>query len=532
MHRCLLIILGFVICSVRTFAQSDSMRVYTHKAPLLFEAPQDFWPFAYVSDSGEPEGYCIDLVRALMEQLDIPYDIRLKPRMQTLEDLEQHKADLTIGMPSVFAKDYGLYARSTIMLLTQSVAAPKGHDDVVSNFRDLCAPGRRVMVGDSSLCHHLMVDYGWEEHVVVTPNMRQSMRQINDKGQGQMVGNTQLLIWLMRHDGLDNVSVTPVNMPHGELRFMSVDRMLLDRIDKAYAALCADDKMGEIESRWLHPNYNSTSWTLRDGMMLAVALLLIVAGIYCLLRCLRRGHSDYTLHSTLSRQLRQLMRDGKVRFWTYQVGKREFTWYGIDGKPMATYNATDFAKRYSKGDFRQLAEAIGRLVSQHIDAKGHAEQEETLELKAQDADASDKGLRHFLMVLSVFQRDSSGHPTVILGTKKDVTSERQLRQLNNERSLRFWSMFYRDESGIILFDQNGLMQNANPKACELFQMGADEQIRQGADINHFFHTQFANLRDANGVRGIMRIGERQVEYQMKTVLNDNNELLGIYVFCL
>ena len=451
----LLIILGLTLCSTRASAHADSLRIYTESLPLVYEDVENLWPYAYLNAQGEPEGFNIDLVRLLMSEMHIPYVIRLKPQMEVLDDLKARRADLTIGLASVFEKYYGLYGSNPITLLTQSVATPRNKPVAIRAFRDLGAKGLLVTVSDSSLCHHLMTDYGWGSHAIVSKDMSQAIRELNDSLQGQIVWNTLSLQWLIEHYGLDNLRLSPVNMPHGENKFMSYDQHLLSHINKTFAELCAADGLAPLEKKWFYPNYKQQGHPLWQWGLAALAVLLLALTLYYLIRKLMQSHTTTKADEKLGLQLAKMAQHGKIRAWEYHVEKQLFTWIDSSGKAARSYTTDDFAKRYGKRDFARLKEAIDKLATQAVDAKGHRIKELELELKARDAEAGDDGLRHFVAVLSVLSRHKSGEPEVILCTKKDVTREHHLRQVNNERSLRFWSMFYNDEAGVIYFNKDG-----------------------------------------------------------------------------
>ena len=158
-------ILLLMLISLGASAQTDGERIYTEENPLVYEDCRDLWPYAFLNEEGKPEGYNIALVDRLMSELNIPYVIKLKPRLETFRDLKEGKADLTLGLAAGFHDEYGRYGRQAITLFTQSVATAKGKPVEIKSFRDLGKPGIKVIVNDSSLCHHLMLDYGWEDHV-------------------------------------------------------------------------------------------------------------------------------------------------------------------------------------------------------------------------------------------------------------------------------------------------------------------------------------------------------------------------------
>lgn len=237
-------------------------------------------------------------------------------------------------------------------------------------------------------------------------------------------------------------------------------------------------------------------------------------------------------NSDLSSHLAEIAKAGKVRLWIYRVREKQFAWLDEKGSVTSTQAPDEFAKRYNKEDFTRLKAALDRLASQHKDAKGHEEKEETLELKARDGEHGDGELHDFVVVLSILSRDKHGKPTEILGTKRDVSHEHSLRAVNNSRSLSYWSIFYNDEAGIIICNKDGYIENVNPKACELFVCDTDEIVSRHMHINQFLRTQIDDLRAADGFRGTYTLGKTPVDYQLKTVYNDKQELINIFAFCL
>ena len=125
-QRILLLTLLFTCRFSLSSAQAEGVKTYTEENPLVYEDAWDLWPYSYINDDGQPEGYNIDLIGLLMNKLNIPYVIRLKHQQQVFEDLKDKKADLTFGLAAGFHDEYGLYGRNAIILFTQSVVTPKG----------------------------------------------------------------------------------------------------------------------------------------------------------------------------------------------------------------------------------------------------------------------------------------------------------------------------------------------------------------------------------------------------------------------
>ena len=209
MLRLLLFIPCFILLATSVCAQGDSLTRYTDGKPLVYEDAVNFYPFAYINKGGKPDGYNVALVRLLLDELKIPYTIELKPFREVLNDMKTGHCDLTLGLKAMPNSELGLYGRTSIALLTQSVATPKSQSVAIKTFHDLS--NNKVTVSEHSICLDMMQDYGWADNAIVSRDMVREMIVLNTKQEGQVVWNTAALKWIIREEHLDNVMITPVN---------------------------------------------------------------------------------------------------------------------------------------------------------------------------------------------------------------------------------------------------------------------------------------------------------------------------------
>lgn len=526
-------------------AKSDSTRVYTEQNPLVYEDAWDLWPYAFLNDNGEPDGFNIDLIRLIMKELNIPYIIKLRPQQQAFEDLRDRKSDLMLGLAVGFHDQYGLYGNNAITLFTQSLAAPKGKPTDIKTFRDLGKEGIKVIVNPNSMSYHLMIDYGWEKNAIPRSDLREVIQQVSAHEDGQIVWNTLSLKWLMNRYHIDNLQLTPVNMPHGEYKFMSNDQQLLDRLDEAYTKLYTADKITPLQDKWFYPERLKPETPQWIWYALGIALLLIVfASAYAI---------SYRIQSTKlnrqnlmrNRRLALILQTSQVRIWTYDIVKDQFAWCNDNGQVAYTYSMEEFSQRYSPEDSARLKTALNRLAK---GTKNNKEEELTLSLRAKDVEDGDTDLRDYYIVLSVLRRDKEGKPSVIIGTKKDVTKESQHKRDEDDRALRYWSIFYTPIVGIMYFDKEGKIVNINPKACEMFRCEAEEIIAEKASIRDILGIGDMSLESLDGfyathiidldkipdeertIKSIKAKGKLYNEFKLMTVYDDSEELLGIFAF--
>ena len=541
MRSMILMVLLFVQLPLMTaFAQTDDMRRFTKQTPLVYEDVWDLWPYSFLNDNGEPDGFNVDLIRLIMKELDIPYIIRLKPSSEAFSDLKNGKSDLMLALAVGFHDEFGLYSKNAVTLFTQSVATPKSKKVEIKVFRDLGKPGLKVIVNDSSLCHHLMIDYGWGDNALPDKDICEAIQRVSAKGEGQIVWNTLSLKWLINRYHIDNLELTPVNMPHGEYKFMSNNQQLLDLLDEAYTRLYTNDQIQPLQDKWFYPERQQVEepkelWYL-TGCGLLLLVFIAVYGISYRIQDKKLSRENIKRNNRLA----LILQTSQVHIWTYDIKKNQFSWHNDNGQVAYTYTMEEFSHRYSREDFLRLKSALDKLAaSRKTDGE---EKEIELNLRAKDVErlstdtsagmGGDTNDRDYHIMLSILSRDKKGLPTVIIGTKKDVTEENRQRRLDEERTLRYWSIFYNPILGIILFNKEGRLVNINPKACDIFGCNADEAEEEGISIRTLFNIGSQELEKVDGLQATQAVGHDKItEYRLMTIHDDAGMMLGIYAFC-
>lgn len=534
------IILTIIVC-INCRAAADSTRVYTQEEPLVYEDVWDLWPYTFLNENGEPDGFNIDLIRLLMKELNIPYVIKLKPSSEAFRDLKTGKSDLMLGLAVGFHDEFGQYSKNAVTLFTQSLVRPKSKPLTVQRFHDLS--NHQVIVNDSSLAHHLMLEYGWGENATPVEDMREAIQAVSAKEEGQIVWNTLSLKWLMRRYHTDNLELTPVNMQHGQYKFMSNDQRLLDQLDEAYTRLYSDDQLTPIQNKWFYPERQEKTtapWILWFGG--ASALLLLVFTIYAITYSMQARRLN-NMNSLRNKRLALIMEASHIHIWTYDVETHQFAWRNENGTTAYMYSMEEFSQRYSKEDFARLSNALHQLETSTAD--GHHDQV-TMNLQARDFEEGDTEMRDYYVVVSVLYRDKHGHPTQLIGTKKDITNQRRQQQLFAEKTLRYWSIFHTDAVGIILFDRQGILVNINPAACNMLHCQAEELTGRHLTMDDMMGTGSLTTEQADGFyatqicrpdglmqqcTGIVISQNLYLETHLMTIRDEKQEVSGVFAIC-
>ena len=513
---------------------SDSL--YTENRPLVYEDAWDLWPYAFLNDTGEPVGYNIDLLRLICKELDIPFKIKLKPTQDALNDLKAGRADLMCGMDAHFHNEYAQYGQSVIQIFTHSVVSHKGEQRIVKTVDDLAT--QRVIVHAGSFSHHLMIQRGWGKNAIPYNDMQEAVQYAHNKEGSQIVWNTLSLKWLLHKFQYDDLELTPVNIPHGEYKFMSNNPRLLQQVDSVFTLLNSTDRLQPIQNKWFYPEHKETgipSWVWYVAA--ALGLVIVIFLIYYISYRLYEQRMTKNLRRSNNR-LSLILNTSKVHIWLFDVDKRTITRLSSDGKRSTIPLSPSFFDYYlHPQDYERLCKVLD-------DMGAHKTEHETLEVRAFKANGSDDDTYIISVDFSVLRRKRSGrHSTIIIGATTDVTAERQRQQQEKDTLLRYRHIFNSSMVDTVSYDEHGFIDDMNEKAIKAIP-GGIQGVRDAhisfrevlgdpelttENVDYTYLTQiYKSADDPRPLNQFLKRDELYYELQLVPIRDDEGQLLGIY----
>ena len=516
------------------FPVSDSIKTsYTEERPLVYEGAWDLWPYSFLSDAGEPIGYNIDLLKLIFKELDIPYRIKLKPKQDALNDLKAGRSDLMCTMGAHYHDEYARYSKSVIQIFTPSILHRKDEPVAITDITDLAT--HKVIVHANSFSHHLLIDCGWEENAIVYEDMEEAVQYVHNHKGSQILWNTVSLKWLLHKFDYDNLVLTPVNIPHGEYKFLSNDEHLLQQIDSIFVQLNSTGRLQALQNKWFYPERKDTGIPLWIWHVVNVLLVVIVTFILFYV-----GYRLYDRRMTKSvrrsnDRLSLILSTSKVYIWLFDIAKRMLTSITPEGKRFSIPLSPYFGSYYViPEDYERLCLLIDDIASQK-------KERETLELQA--VRSNSKQAQTFSVDFSVMKRDRSGRPTVIIGAITDITAARLRQQQQKDTMLRYQHIFNSALVDTISYDENGIIDGMNEKAVKgvghYAQRVIDEHISVQSvlgepnlsldDLDYTYLTQiYRSPDDERPLNQILQRDELYYELQLVPVRDDEGRLLSIF----
>ena len=486
----------------------DSIVVYNDKRPLIYEDAWDLWPYVFLNENGEPDGYNIDLLKMIFKELDIPYEIRLRPTLEAQKDLKDHKSDLMLRMDADFARHNSSYGRTIVQIFTHSLVKPKGQTVNARNGKELSR--YPVIVHDKSFSHYKLMENGWAKEIIPYDDMKEAIQNVSTENNGIILWNSMSLKWLMTKYHTDNLEIIPFDFPYGEYKFFANDQHLLNQLDSVYSILRSNDRLTAIQNKWFYPERQETgipSWIwdmVKFFTILAVGIL-----VYYTFFKIRERKMTQKINKE-NQRLSLIMKTSNVMFCTYNVSSQYFTVMDSSGHAERSYSLLEYSHRFDPNDFTNLTDGLRNVI------EGKSETV-TIQLKEYGNNLIDSN--NYTVTLSVLRRDKHKRPSIIIILKTDTTQDRMRQALIKESMLRYQSLFNSALVDMVYYDADGYISDMNTKALSL--IGVDnEEIRR----------RKISLRD---VLGMKDLDIDKFEYFYATQLykspNDNralNKMLG------
>ena len=497
----------------------DSIIVYNDERPLIYEDAWDLWPYVFLNENGEPDGYNIDLLKMIFKELDIPYEIRLRPTLEAQKDLKEHKSDLMLRMDADFARNNSSYGKTIVQIFTHSLVKPKSQVVNANSGKDLAK--YPVIVHEGSFSHHKLMDNGWAKEIIPYDDMKEAIQNVSSENKGIILWNSMSLKWLMAKYHTDNLEIRPYDFPYGEYKFFANDHHLLNQLDSVYSSLRANDKLTAIQNKWFYPERRESgipAW-IWDLIKYATILALAVT-IYYIFFKLRERKVTRQVNKENER-LSLIMKTSNVKFCTYNVATQYFTEMNSNGLAERSYSLLEYSHRFDPNNFNTLTDGLRSLIDEKASTV-------TLQLKEFDHDLIHSN--NYTTTLSVLRRDKNKKPSVIIISKSDTSQDRMRQQQTKESMLRYQSLFNSAMTDMVYYDADGYITDMNVKSLTTLGLNIDNirnrriSLRdvlgiEDLDIDkfkYFYATQIYNSPDDN--RALNKVlGRDKLYYELQVI---------------
>lgn len=441
---------------------------YTAERPLRVVIDWDFAPFEYIDDDGEPAGYNIDVFNRVLKDLKIPYFFVMREREQAVEMFEKGEVDLIIEPLNNRSKHSAAvyYSRKTIYPYKIKIAYKRGTPPL-RNIRQL---------GKGSLLAVKRYDYA-AFRVLRHKDIDKKQLRINsprtclaniDNGLYQYFIYSEASIKnMLKKLNIDNIEVTDIDIPTGDMRFVAHDQQLINMLDDQFARFEQSGMKKQLVNKWFHPE-NETRNVPKIVLLVIVMVLVLLSAVIMANRLIANQIKYAVRRISEKNKLMEeaLKMSGNSVVQLSITGERVDNLYG-NHLPPEGMTAQQYYDLIHPDSQKAMADYTDRIIAGDRDT-------EKGQIYTWNAGTPDNPQWIQLYNQSIIEKWKDGKSLNIISTLTDITDERKKDKQHQILADKYASIFDLSVLGLLLYDSKGRLVNTNKRVRQILKFRSQE----------------------------------------------------------
>lgn len=490
MKKVLLLLSIYILSTTVSEAQSLSDK-YNAQRPVIIVCDWDKPPYEYLDDKGQPSGSNVDVLNAVMRELNIPCKFVMKEWTIALKTFERGDADIILANAHRYRKEPYVVSENIVNYNRLKVAM---HSDSVGmvSLKQLEREGAVFKQGDYSAYYFMDGDSLSSTHLEFQTPKAALMGLINGDYKYYIWGEEPLK-WKIKELNLEGITLNDVGLPISELHIVGRDRQLVEEIDDQYSRLKQSGEISVLQNKWFHPERIQDE-TKPFAFYVVITALLFIVFIYLFNRLARAHVRASTRQSTeLNEMMYKALHMGNFIVMEYDIRNDRFTNKYGQVLPDKGLTLEEFTLRIhpdQQKEFRQKMQSLmdGRERRFELD-------------KRWNAGTDDEPTWLIFSGHAISELDNDGRPAYIVNAIHDVTHE-----LEEDKAARDLVHKYQVLSNIpfvamSFYDKEGFLIDLNDRMKDLLGISDDNP-----DSKRFWET--VSMFDAPPFKGVFTAEER------------------------
>ena len=224
--------------------------LYSKSKILVVGSEQNFPPFATGMTDVTAGGFTIDLWKAIAEEVDLKYTIRVMPFGQLLEEFEEGRIDVLINL--AISADRHKFADFSVPHVIVNGAIFLRKDNTNIHTEDDLS-GQSIIVMNADLAHDYALSKGWSKQLVLVDTAAQGLKLLaSGKHDAMLVSK---LVGMQSIQDLSLTNIKPLRSPAGfsqKFAFAVAEGQtdLLGRINEALAITNTNRIYTTLYDKW------------------------------------------------------------------------------------------------------------------------------------------------------------------------------------------------------------------------------------------------------------------------------------------
>lgn len=490
MKKVLLLLSIYILSTTVSEAQSLSNK-YNAQRPVIIVCDWDKPPYEYLDDKGQPSGSNVDVLNAVMHELNLPCKFVMKEWTIALKTFERGDADIILANARRYRKEPYVVSENIVNYNRLKVAM---HSDSVGmvSLKQLEREGAVFKQGDYSAYYFMDGDSLSSNHLEFQTPKAALMGLINGDYKYYIWGEEPLK-WKIKELNLEGITLNDVGLPISELHIVGRDRQLVEEIDDQYSRLKQSGEISVLQNKWFHPERIQDE-TKPFAFYVVITALLFIVFIYLFNRLARAHVRASTRQSTeLNEMMYKALHMGNFIVMEYDIRNDRFTNKYGQVLPDKGLTLEEFTLRIHPDQQKEFRKKMRSLMDGR---------ERRFELdKRWNAGTDDEPTWLIFSGHAISELDNDGRPAYIVNAIHDVTHE-----LEEDKAARDLVHKYQVLSNIpfvamSFYDKEGFLIDLNDHMKDLLGISDDNP-----DSKRFWET--VSMFDAPPFKGVFTAEER------------------------
>jgi len=294
----LLVLLMFGLVSL---VQADQTPIHANKQQVVvFGGDYNYPPFEYLNAQGEPEGFNVDLVRALAREMGLQIKIELRSWPEVRNRLETGKIDAIIGMFNTPERDKKVDFTIPHFISSYSLFVRDGSD--IKEFDDI--RNRKVILQLDDLGYDYVKEEGLTDQIITKANWAEILKSLaRGEGDCAIVSRIQGVLFI---NDLKLENIHAVGQPILQQKYCAAVRegnsSLLAVLNEGLSTLKATGEYNVIYEKWFgvyEEKLVSREKLIRYAVLTTTFLVCVLLLVGVWIKMLRRQVRKKTLELQL-----------------------------------------------------------------------------------------------------------------------------------------------------------------------------------------------------------------------------------------
>ena len=509
-----------VFCSLLP-VEAQWTREYTEEHPLVIVSDWEFPPYEFRNDKGEPDGYNVEVLDLILNNLNVPHRYVMQEWSQCTKTFESHEADLIHALTINYREHPYMMTQNMITYYPVKVVRRKSQTPLQS-LNELKDKDTLMLKDNDYAALYVKAiqdkPYHTEYH-----STKEALSAIRNGHHAYYVWGAIPLKIKIKEYGLDSLLLDDIDIPAGELRIIGYDKELIDAIDDAYARLEQSGELQPIHDKWFNPErvHNDSSPIALFALIGSVIAIIITLLLSRLIRA--RIKTAVSRSEDINSMMKQALQMGHYYVFEYNIKTDHMrnTYGSLIPEEGLTLEA--FSSRFKPADRQDFIDHVQSLIA--------GDEENRYFNRLFNIGTEEMPDWRYLEGTAIVEQEK-GKPNYIIYAVKDITQNVETERINQELSNKYIRMFETNLIAMSFYDKDGWFIEANEKMAQL--CGFDDKGYEFFKNTNMFETAMLMNVYEHGSREPLHVCshmyypeinlDKFIEIRIRPILDEQGEL--------